>query len=86
MKFVEVDHDGHLFWDCTWPPIVDIGESLSFGTLFLWAIQNGQDIYNGMVGKMLCLVRLVIRLGQVIIRHHFQQVGMRSRCLPTGDE
>ena len=43
--------------------LLTLGSPPSFGTLFLWAIQNGLDVYNGMVGNLLCRVRLVIPLG-----------------------
>ena len=35
------DGDGHLFWECSYPPLVSVRGALSFMTLSLWISLTG---------------------------------------------
>ena len=49
----EKDGDGHLFWECSFPPIQHVRELPEFTFLMSLDRSGGQDAYSGMVG---CLV------------------------------
>ena len=51
-----LDGDGHLFLDCTYPPLVSICGPAELSSLCLGTRLIGQDACNGMVGYHLCLV------------------------------
>ena len=56
------DHDGHLLWDCTFPPPVESVNILSFMILWRWIRLLGLGVFFGMVGYPFFLVLMAVPL------------------------
>ena len=68
----DTDSDGHLFWECTFPPLVEFVNILSFMILWRWIRLIGPGVFFGMVGCLFSLesmgVPLRLRaLGKVLV-------------------
>ena len=50
------DGDGHLFWECTFPPLVQSRERPEFHDLVRWISRLGLRVSCGMVGCLFFLV------------------------------
>ena len=59
------DGDGHLFWECTFPPILHVRELPEFVTLMAQDRRRWPDVFFGMAG---CLV--LVLLGRGILGRH----------------
>ena len=60
------DSDGHLFWECTFPPLVEIRENPEFHDLIRMDKGIGLGACSGMVGFLCFLVLMVLPLGQLV--------------------
>ena len=64
------DGNGHLFWECTYPPFVEIRENLQFHDLINWIKDNSLGVCFGMGGYhcflvstgALLLLRMLLRV------------------------
>ena len=57
-----------MFWECPFPPLVEIRENPEFHDLMReWIRVIGPGVYFGMVGFLCCLVPLVPPLGQLVL-------------------
>ena len=62
------DGDGHLFWECTFPPPFSMfGSFLSLLSSCLWIVAGGLVVYFGMVGCLDLVAWLVIGLGLLLL-------------------
>ena len=63
------DHDGHLFWDCPFPPLVEIRENPEFHELMEMAKSYfiGLDACFGMGGYLCSLVLIWVLLERWIL-------------------
>ena len=61
------DGDGHLFWECTFPPLVEIRENPEFHNLTRWIRLIGLDACFGMVGCLCFLVLMVLVRGLLML-------------------
>ena len=57
------DGDGHLFWECPYPPLVEIRENPEFQDLMRMDKSHCPGAYSGMVGFLFFLELLVSHLG-----------------------
>ena len=63
-----LDGDGHLFWECTYPPLVEIGENLEFHDLMReWIRVIGLGVYFGTAGFLYFLEFIEILLVQSLL-------------------
>ena len=62
------DHDGHLFWECPYPPFVHIRESVEFRGLLLCDKSSWLGVFFGMVGYLLLLVLVGLLLGPPLVK------------------
>ena len=61
------DGDGHLFWECTFPPLVEIRENPEFHDLMGMDNGIGLGVCFGMVGFLSCLVSMEPPLGLLVL-------------------
>ena len=60
------DGDGHLFWECTFPPLVEIRENPEFHDLMREERLIGPDVFFGMVGCP-CFLELMVLLLRLLM-------------------
>ena len=53
------DNDGHFFWDCPYPPLVEIRENPEFHDLMSLDKAHWPSAYSGMAGYLCFLVLMV---------------------------
>ena len=60
------DGDGHLFWECTFPLLVDVRENREFHDLMREDKAHWRDVCFGMAGFLSCLAFLAPPFGQPV--------------------
>ena len=60
------DGDGHLFWECSYPPLVEIREHPEFHWLNEHGL-TGRGVFCGMVGYLCCLELTMVPLGLMLL-------------------